>query len=411
MANQLATIDNITRECQRFAHEKGTFIGTVQRQFDEEYGKAGRKIGSSLRIRRAEQFEVTENSRVMNIQDQNEESDTLVMAYQDHVDMEFNSSEMLLSLDDVSKRKIEPAMKTLVSKVESKFIQGVTKEVYNLVGTAGTHVGASGNTLALGQARAKLSKYLAPRDKMRSFQLDSDVMANITEGNKTIFQDDESIRKSFLEGYYGRNAGMNFFENERMHAHTNGDDVAGAVDQTTFSEGLSTLHVDALGTSVTLGSVFTIAGVYAVHPETKESYNFLQQFVVLPADSSNPVDYTVAGNEADLVISPAIYTTGPKKNVSAMPANNAVVTFFGSASNTTGYIQNLAYHKEAFAFVTGELPIMGDSLRCVRKTQDGVSLRVWQSSDIVNDRMLMRIDMLYGWKTLRPEWACRVSSG
>lgn len=408
MSNQLATIDNITREAQRFAHEKGTFIGTVQRQFDEEFGKGGRKIGNQLRIRRAEQFTVTENSRTMNIQDQLEESDTLVLATQDHVDMEFNSAEMLLSLDDVSKRKIEPAMKTLVSKVESKFIQGVTKEIYNLVGTKGVHVGASGNTLALGQARARMSKYLAPKDKMRSFQLDSDVMANITEGNKMLFQDDAEIRKSFLEGFYGRNAGMNFFENERMYSHFNGDDVAGEVDfdggATPTAEGGNTMNVDGLGTSVTEGSVFTIAGVYAVHSETKGSYTFLQQFVVVGTP-------TIAGNQGVITFSPAVYATGAKQNVTALPANGAAVTFFGDATNTTGYIQNLAYHKEAFAFVTGELPIMGDADKCVRKTQDGISIRVWQASDIVNDRMLLRIDMLYGWKTLRPEWACRVSSG
>ena len=408
MANQLATIDNITREAQRFAHEKGTFIGTVQRQFDDEFGKAGRKIGSTLRIRKAEQFTVTEGSRAMDVQDSNEESDTLVLATQDHVDMEFNSSEMLLSLDDVSKRKIEPAMKTLISKVESKFIQGVTKEIYNLVGTKAVHVGASGNTLALGQARARLSKYLAPKDKMRSFQLDSDVMANITEGNKVLFTPDAEISKSFLEGFYGRNAGMNFFENERMYSHFNGDDVAGEVDfdggATAIAEGGNSMNVDGLGTTVTEGSVFTVAGVYAVHPETKDSYTFLQQFVVVGTP-------TIGTNQGVITFSPAVYADGAKKNVTALPANGAAVTFFGDASNTTGYIQNLAYHKEAFAFVTGELPLMGDSLRCVRKTQDGVSLRVWQQSDIVNDRMLLRIDMLYGWKTLRPEWAVRVSSG
>jgi len=223
-----------------------------------------------------------------------------------------------------------------------------------------------------------------------------------------LFTPDAEISKSFLEGFYGRNAGMNFFENERMYSHFNGDDVAGEVDfdggATAIAEGGNSMNVDGLGTTVTEGSVFTVAGVYAVHPETKDSYTFLQQFVVVGTP-------TIGTNQGVITFSPAVYADGAKKNVTALPANGAAVTFFGDASNTTGYIQNLAYHKEAFAFVTGELPLMGDSLRCVRKTQDGVSLRVWQQSDIVNDRMLLRIDMLYGWKTLRPEWAVRVSSG
>ena len=68
------------------------------------------------------------------------------------------------------------------------------------------------------------------------------------------------------------------------------------------------------------------------------------------------------------------------------------------------------YHQDAFAFVTADLPIMDDASRCVRMTQDGISLRVWQASDIRNDEMLMRIDILYGFATLRPAWACRITN-
>jgi hypothetical protein len=58
--------------------------------------------------------------------------------------------------------------------------------------------------------------------------------------------------------------------------------------------------------------------------------------------------------------------------------------------------------------VTADLPLMDDAHRCVRKQQDGISLRVWQASDIVNDRLLMRIDILFGYATIRPAWACRL---
>lgn len=68
------------------------------------------------------------------------------------------------------------------------------------------------------------------------------------------------------------------------------------------------------------------------------------------------------------------------------------------------------YHKDAFTFVTADLPIMDDAAKCVRRTQDGLSLRVWQASDIRNDEMLTRIDILYGGKTVRAPWACRISN-
>jgi hypothetical protein len=66
------------------------------------------------------------------------------------------------------------------------------------------------------------------------------------------------------------------------------------------------------------------------------------------------------------------------------------------------------YHKDAFTFATAELPLMGASEKCVRRTYDGLSLRVWQDSDIRNDELLTRIDILYGYAAIRPAWACRL---
>jgi hypothetical protein len=143
--------------------------------------------------------------------------------------------------------------------------------------------------------------------------------------------------------------------------------------------------------------VFEIAGVYAVHPETKVAYSHLQQFTVLSGSTAT-----------NLLISPTIYLTGPKQNVSAAPTTTAVLTFVGSAS--IAYRQNLMYHKDAFTFVTADLPLMDDALKCVRRNQDGLAIRVWQGSDIRNDELLLRLDILYGWKALRPEWACRITN-
>ena len=153
-----------------------------------------------------------------------------------------------------------------------------------------------------------------------------------------------------------------------------------------------------------IGEVFTIAGVYACHPETKAPYSSLQQFTITAIGASTTT------------VSPTIYLTGPRKNVVSSTGatlattdfNSKTLTFIGSAS--TSYVQNLMYHKEAFQFITADLPIMDDASKCVRRQQDGLSLRVWQASDIRNDEMLMRIDILYGMAALRPEWACRITS-
>lgn len=406
MPNNLTVIDMVAREAQRIAHEKCTFLGTVDRQYDESFNPKGPvKNGSTLRVQQPNQYVRRKGSRVMDVQDQDEATDTITLATQDGVDMRFNSAELALNTNNpaevaaFSKRYIEPAMSVLVSGIESDVLQGVTKDVYNLVGTAGTVVGASGDISALGNARAKLNQYLAPKDGQRSVQMDSITMSSIVNGTKSLFQDSTQIKEAFREGFISRNAMADWYENERTYAHTVGADVTTVtVNDAAIASGDATV-VTSGGTGA-VGDVFTFASVYAVHPETKASYSHLQQFTITAISGS-------AGSET-WTFSPALISTGAKQNVSALPANGAAITSVGSAA--TAYRQNLMYHKDAFAFVTADLPLMDDAHKCVRKMQDGLSLRVWQASDIRNDELLMRIDILYGYKTLRPEWACRITN-
>ena len=414
MSNDLLTNDIITRECLRLAHEKAVFLGSIDRSYDDQFNKSGGKQGSTLRIRMPNQYSRRQGSRIMDVQDMDESSQTLTVATQDGVDMKFNSAERALSIEDFSQRHLAPAMASLVSGIEGDVLVDCIKKTYNLVGTAGTVVGTNGDISALGNARAKLNQGLAPKDGSRNIQMDSITMGSVANAVKGWFDLGKENKEAFREGMVGRSAMADFYENERTWSLTNGDDVAGEIDEsanTNFTEGTTTLHIDGLGTgNITAGQVFIIEGIYACHPETKQAYAHQQQFTVTTT-------VALGSNEADITFTPAIYTTGAKKNVSTSTGADLTwtytgqdgkdVTFFGSASAT--YRQNLMYHKDAFTFVTADLPIMttGD---CKRRQQDGISLRVWTASDIRNDEELTRIDILYGWKVLRPEWACRISN-
>ena len=398
MANSLLTIDMITKECLRLAHEKASFIGTINRQFDSEFGKSSGKIGDSLRIRLPSQYVRRQGSRVMDVQDAEEQNTTLVTATQDGVDMRFNSRELSLDLENFSKTHLEPAMAVLVSGIESDVLQGVTKNVYNLAGTAGT---PPADLAAVGAARAKLNQNLAPKDGNRFIQMDSVTMGTLVNGLKSLFQDSTQIKEQYREGMVGRTAMADFYENERVWTMTNGADVVGAINQAAFTDGMTTMTIDGMTAAPAVGSVFTIADVYAVHPETKAAYQHLQQFTV--TDTVTPTTTAIS-------FSPAIYFTSgnARQNVSAIPVDSAALTWVGALS--TGYTQNLMYHKDAFTFATAALPLMADASKCVVQTYDNLSLRVWQASDIRNDEMLTRIDILYGYKDIRPEWACRITS-
>lgn len=406
MANTILTIDMITRELLRLAHEKASFLGTINRQFDSEFGNSGGKIGDTLRIRLPSQYTRRTGSRVMDAQDSEQQKTTLVVATQDGVDMRFNSREMAMDLDSFSKIHLEPAMATLISGVESDVLQGCTKAVYNVAGTAGS---PPTDLVAIGAARAKLNQGLAPKDGNRFVQMDSVTMGGLVNGLKGLFQDSQQIKEQYREGMIGRTGMADFYENERIWTMTNGSDVTGTTDSSALvTDGGSTvdMHTTVAVAAQVVGQVFTIAGVYACHPETK---------ALLPGSPLQQFTITAIG-ASTTTVSPTIYLTGAKKNVVSSTGgelattdfNSKTLTFVGSAS--TSYVQNLMYHKDAFTFATGALPIIGGSHQCVSKEYDGIALRVWQDGDIRNDELLTRIDILYGYSAIRPQWACRITS-
>ena len=393
MSNSFVTIDMVTREALRIAHEKSVFIATTDRQYDDSFGKTGAKIGTALRVRKPNQYTRTQGSRVMDVQDQDEQTGTITVATQDHVDMRFNSAELALSIDELSKRYIEPAVATLVSGIEADFLAFATKATYHHVGTDNTAM----TTLEIpGKARAKMNQQLAPKGD-RAVQMDSTQMAALVNGMAAYFNPSKDGSERFREGIVARTAMADYYENERIWTMEN-DDVACTLDSYTVIQGDTDLTVTSWATPPAIGTIFTIAGVYDVHPETKVAYSHLKQFTVTSGSTSTSIN-----------CSPAIYSSasGALQNVSALPGTTAAVTFFGTADKL--YPTNLMYHKEAFQFVTADLPLMDDAAKCVRRVQDGISMRVWQASDIRNDELLMRIDILYGMAALRPQWACRMT--
>lgn len=392
MANSLLTPTAVTREVLRVAHEKLAFIGTVERQYDSSFAQTGAKIGDSLKIRLPNKYTVR-TGKTLQAQDTEEESVTLTVATQKGVDMNFSSKDLTLDLDDFSKRIIEPAVAVLVSNIEGAMLDDVTADVYNHVGTPGTLP-----TFAqIAKAKAKLNQYLAPKDNDRHIQMESVDMAGQVDALKGLFQDSTEIAKQYREGYVGRGAGLMWHENERIYTHTNGSDVTGITVNASVSSGDSSLTITGASAAPAVGSIFTIAGVKAVHPETKVAYAHEQQFVV--TDATTPSTTVIS-------ISPTIISTGSKQNVDHLPSSADAITWVGTAS--TAYPNHLVYHGEAFAFATADLEMPEGVHFAAREVYDGLSIRCVRQYDINNDNIPCRLDLLHGWKTLRPEWATRV---
>lgn len=397
MANSYITTDLVLREALKVAHEESQFIATTDRQYDDSYSKNGARNGASIRVKNPLQFKRRQGSRIMSVQDQTETANTITAGTQDGVDIKFTSEDLALRIDqmgELSKRVIRPAVCQLISGIEADYIAFATKATAQLAGTAGT---AMTDLTVPGAARAKLNQALAPKDKQRYIMTDSVSMAGMVNGMKGLFYDPSQGKESMREGMMGRNSMADWYENDRCWTMPNSADVAGTINAGTLTSGITSLTVNNLTAAPVAGMVFTVAGVYEVHPETKVAYSHLKQFVC-----------SAGCTTTNLVFTPAIIydTTVANQNASGAPVTTAAITFVGAAS--TNYSQSLMYHKEAFQFVTVDLPIMADAASCVRRVQDGISMRVWQGSDIRNDELLMRIDILYGMAAMRPQWACRM---
>jgi hypothetical protein len=384
----------ITREALRILHQKLTFIGSINRAYDSSFAQSGAKIGDTLRIRLPNQYTVRTGA-VIGVQDTTESKIDLTVATQKGVDMNFSSAELTLDLDDFSRRILEPAMAVLASAIEADALGTMYKDVYNTV----NNVSAAVTYANILSGKRKLQENLAPEGDRTALLTNND-MANLVSAFSTLFNAAPEISKQYRDGVVGRAAGFDFMETSHLTNFTNGARVATTylTNAATAQTG-SSLVVDTGTGAMVVGDVFTIADVYAVHPETKVSTGILQQFVVTEA---------YAGGGGTIKISPAIVASGASQNVSNGAADNKQLTFVGAASSTYG--QSMVYHKDAFTFATADLVMPKGVDFAAREVYDGISIRVVRQYDINNDAFPCRLDVLYGYKTIRAQLAARIAA-
>jgi hypothetical protein len=399
VSNSILTPTAVTREALRILHQKLNFIGSINRQYDSSFAKDGAKIGTDLKIRLPNEYTVRTGAAI-STQATSETSTTLSVATQKGVDTTFTTSELTLSLQDFSSRILEPAMSVLAANIEADALS-MALDVYQAVDNIGSAVTLN---KVLG-ARKKLTDSLAPQSD-RTLLLNTQDNLDLVDGLKGLFQDSSEIAKQYREGMVGRTAGFgDIYENTLLASQTTGT----ALSVTTYTvngavttNGSTAVTVASAGsTTFKKGDVFTVAGCNRVHPESKADTGALQQFVVT-------ADY--AGGAGSLSFSPAIYTTGGRQNVTAggLP-NGAALVKVGGASAV--YRPSLAYHKDAFTFVSADLEDVSKyGAWGAREVMDGVSMRIARQYDISTDNIPCRIDVLYGYKTIRAQLAARILS-
>lgn len=401
MPNAVLTPTQVTRKALMILHQKLNFIGSINRGYDDSFAKTGAKIGDSLKIRLPNQYTVRSGATIAT-QDTSEDSVTLQVATQKGVDVNFTSDDLTLDLDDFSERILEPAMNVLAANVEADALS-MYKQVYQLESADGTASATTPAAMVLKgalRARKRLNDMLAPQGDRTVNLNTTDNVALVTDV-KGLFQDSQQIAKQYREGYMGRTAGFDFMENTLIPAHTRGGANGSYVCNTStgITSGTAAITVSGGSGTIVQGDVFTIVGVNAVHPESKADLGYLQQFTVT-ADA-------ISG-ATSLSLSPTPYTSGAKQNVVINSAGSGkALVFFGTAS--TAFPTSLAYHKNAFAFATADLIMPKGVDFAAREVLDGLSLRIVRQYDITNDKFPCRMDIMYGYKAIRPQLACRLA--
>ena len=398
MSNSILTIDMITRKSLEILENNLVLTRNVNRQYDDSFAVEGAKIGSTLRIRLPDRALVTDGA-ALQVQDDNEQYTTLTVANQKHIGVNFTSAELTMQLDDFAERVLKPRISQLASSIDAD-VANAYKGIYSSVGTPGTTPATS---LVLLQAQQKLNENAATM-MPRYATVNPAANAGLVEGMKGLFNPTDTISKQFKNGMMGTGV-LGYDEinmSQSIKTHTTGDwGTTITVTSTISTQGTASVGLSFTGSSKTWkqGDVFTIAGVYAVNPQTRETTGSLQQFVVT-ADSTG-------SSTATVTVSPAIYTpTNALATVDSFPVSGAVVTMLGSASSQ--YAQNLVYHRDAITFATADLLLPNGVDMASRAVHNGISLRVVRQYDINNDRMPCRIDVLYGYSAIRPQMAARI---
>ncbi len=405
MSNSLLNISMITKESLRILKNQLGFAKGVNREYDDQFAVSGAKIGATLNIRKPPRFTVTDGPS-LNLQNVADQSVALVLDTQKHVGFQFSSKDMTLAIDDFGKRYLEPAIAALANKID---LDGMAqyKNIWNTVGVPGT---TPATALVALQAGQKLDENAAPMGD-RSLVINPAAQAAMVNGLSSIFNQSKQLVDQYEKGYMGDALGFRWKMDQNVNTHvtglTNGDTVLVNAPSVLCADGDTTLVVDGCGSNTkewNVGDVFTIGSVYAVNPQSKVSTGSLMQFVVT-------ADCTSVGVDATIHFSPALQSTGAYQNISALPLDEAaVVTVQKSSAEGVSSPANLAYHKDAFVLGMADLELPGGVEMAARASDKdaGLSVRIVRAYDITNDQHPCRIDVIYGWKAVYPELACRI---
>lgn len=389
MANTFLTTSLITREILSALRQKFTFLNRINMEYADEFAVTGAKIGSTVNIRVPTNAKVR-NGRIMDAGNMVDKTVPLSITDQMGIDLVYNSADLALNIDDFRARYLDQPLANLASQIEAAVIQRALPFAANFVANADGKLDLRDALLA----NKLLTDNLAPTERFMLTNTSGTVQ--VIDQLKGLFNSQPQLKRQYEEGLMGRAAGFDWYETSIMPTQGYGASaIPGTYDVNgVVTEGATSIPIDTGTGTILAGQHVTFANVFAVNPATKESTGVLRTFVVTA---------NYAGGSGNLQISPAIVATGPDKNVTALPADNADVALLG-ASTQTGV--NLAFARDFVTFASVDLPLPEnkEASRATIGGPGGLSVRMIRDYDTINDQFLNRVDIAWGSAVLRPDF-------
>ena len=402
MANSLATCTILAKESLAILENMLGFTNGANRDWEEEFTgnqAHGYSPGISINIKKPPRY--TYRAGRVAVPQSTTESTVALTLSQGGVDLSFLSVERTLSLQQME-RKLQAAVATVANEIDRQGLLLAYTSTFNASnissGAGGT---APGTSLAATQiftdANRRLDEMAAPRDNQRMAVFGPALNAAVVSGLSGLFNSTGKLSQQYGSGLFVDALGVNFQLDQNCPQHTNG--AATVTNAAMTGQSGSSITVTAVaGGTLARGTVVSFPGVFAVNPQSRVSTGVLMQFVVT-AD--------VALGATSIPISPAMVTSGPFQNCTAS-TSSANYTIYGAAS--TAYNQNFLFHKDAFTLACVPLwkPPKNGVLDSATETDNGLSVRVIQFYDGVNDNAIFRMDVLFGWAATYPELSNRI---
>lgn len=396
MSNTLAVSSLVAKEALAILKNNLAFSKFVNRNWQDQYTRESssgkvRPSGNTINIPKPPRY--TYRAGRQAVPQSTTETTVPLTLSQGGADLLFTSNERTTGIAAMS-QKIAAAMATVNTEIDRQGLELMHSAAFNILGTPATPPNTQALAVgALAGMKQRLSEMGAPlNDKRLAMIMAPSLNGALIQGYAGLFNNQNRVGKMqdsglFLDGY-----GCYAEVDQCVAVHTNGTQVITGTAVSAAQSG-SNITVAALGGTITKGTKISFPTVFAVNPQTRASTGTVAQFTVT-AD-------LLAGATV-IPISPAIVATGAFQNVTNVPST-ANFAIFGTASGS--YSCSGMFHEDAFTLAMVDLePLPG--VESYTESADGFSVRVTSGTDIANDTVLTRIDVLFGWAATYPELAC-----